>query len=176
MKKSNKILAVVLALVMMLTAVPMMTAGAAEEEKHEHVYVQQGEATKATCTEDGKATFKCECGDIVVRVVEEAPGHKPTTYESVNGNEHKTTCETCKEVVVSNHNWNDGKVTKEATCEVDGVKTFTCTNAGCDDEYTEAIPAIGHKMDDGTVVKAASCGKEGTRVYKCKKVRKRRYE
>ena len=33
MKKSNKILAVVLALVMILTAVPMMTAGAAEEEE-----------------------------------------------------------------------------------------------------------------------------------------------
>ena len=150
MKKSNKILAVVLALVMMLTAVPMMTAGAAEEEKHEHVYVQQGEATKATCTEDGKATFKCECGDIVVRVVEEAPGHKPTTYESVNGNEHKTTCETCKEVVVSNHNWNDGKVTKEATCSATGVKTYTCND--CKATMNETIAKIDHTIVNGTGV------------------------
>ena len=158
MKKSNKILAVLLALVMMLTAVPMMTAGAAETEPeapaHTHAYVQQGEATKATCTEDGKATFKCECGDTVVRVVEVAFGHTPTTYESVDSNTHKTTCDTCKEEVVSNHNWNDGEVTKEATCSATGVKTYTCED--CEAKMNETIAMVDHTIVNGTGVAEAT--------------------
>ncbi|MBR4513789.1 MAG: GBS Bsp-like repeat-containing protein [Lachnospiraceae bacterium] len=35
------------------------------------------------------------------------------------------------------------KVTKEATCTEEGVKTFTCT---CGDSYTEAIQAKGHTV------------------------------
>lgn len=148
MKKSNKILAVVLALVMMLTAVPMMTASAEETEApHTHEYVLQGEATKATCTEDGKATFKCECGDTVVRVVEVAPGHKATTYESVDSNTHKTTCETCKEVVVSNHNWDAGVVATEATCSATGVKKYTC--ADCKATMNETIAKKEHTIEMG---------------------------
>ena len=37
-------------------------------------------------------------------------------------------------------------MTTEATCTVDGVKTFTCTV--CDDSYTEAITAAGHTFDE----------------------------
>ena len=78
MKKSNKILAVVLALVMMLTAVPMMTAGAAEEEKHEHVYVQQDETVEPKCETKGYTVYKCndeECGDTKITYTD-ALGHE----------------------------------------------------------------------------------------------------
>lgn len=40
------------------------------------------------------------------------------------------------------HNYNDGVVTKEATCTGTGVKTYTCVDG--DHSYTEAIPALGH--------------------------------
>lgn len=149
MRKSNKIFAVLMALVMVLTAVPMMTAGAADEAEtsHTHAYELQGEATKATCTEDGIATFKCECGDTVVRVVEDAFGHTPTTYESVNSNTHKTTCDTCKEEVVSNHDWDAGKVTTEATCSATGVKTYTCSD--CKATMNETIAKKDHTIEMG---------------------------
>ena len=138
MKKSKKILALVMALVMIATAIPMMTASA--DAEHTHEYVLQEGATEATCTEDGKATFKCDCGDTVVRVVEAAFGHKPTTYESVDSNTHKTTCDTCKEVVVSNHDWDAGTVTTPATCSATGVKTYTCND--CNATMNETIAKI----------------------------------
>lgn len=40
------------------------------------------------------------------------------------------------------HKWNDGEVTKEATCEDVGEKTVTCTLCGYED--IEYIPATGH--------------------------------
>ncbi|MBR6825021.1 MAG: 5'-nucleotidase C-terminal domain-containing protein, partial [Oscillospiraceae bacterium] len=45
------------------------------------------------------------------------------------------------------HAWDEGKVTTEATCEADGVMTFTCTICGA--TKTEVIPAPGHNMVDG---------------------------
>ena len=36
-------------------------------------------------------------------------------------------------------------ITTEATCETDGLKTFTCE---CGDNYTEAITAIGHNYEE----------------------------
>lgn len=53
------------------------------------------------------------------------------------------------------------KVTAEATCEKEGVKTFSCL---CGDKYTEAIPATDHKYVAET--KKATHDKDGLfRVY-----------
>lgn len=43
-------------------------------------------------------------------------------------------------------------VTKAATCETDGVRTYTCS---CGNSYTQTIPAIGHNYVDGT---CTNCG------------------
>lgn len=43
-------------------------------------------------------------------------------------------------------------VTKAATCEADGVRTYVCA---CGHSYTESIPATGHKYVDGT---CTNCG------------------
>lgn len=56
------------------------------------------------------------------------------------------------------HTWNDGDVTKEATCEEDGVKTFTCTE--CGETKTEAIAATGH-TEETVEGKAATCTEAG---------------
>lgn len=45
------------------------------------------------------------------------------------------------------HKWNEGEVTKAATCTVAGLKTYTCTAEGCDTPVAtkaENIPALGH--------------------------------
>ncbi len=52
------------------------------------------------------------------------------------------------------HTWDEGKVTKEATCTEAGVKTYTCTKCGA--TKTETIAAKGHTYgEDG---KCTVCG------------------
>ena len=92
------------------------------------------------------------------------------------------------------HTWDNGKVTKAATCEDVGVKTYTCTD--CGETKTEDIAALGHDFaaeftsddtshwhecsrcgvhmgaeehtwDKGTVTKAAACTEKGSMTYKC---------
>ena len=45
------------------------------------------------------------------------------------------------------HKWDEGKVTKEATCTATGVMTYTCTL--CGETKTETIPMIAHNYVDG---------------------------
>ena len=70
------------------------------------------------------------------------------------GNENK--CE---------HNYGEGVVAVEATCEEGGVKLYTCSE--CNEEYTEIVPAIGHTNEAMEGV-AATCTDEGkTDGVKC---------
>ena len=57
------------------------------------------------------------------------------------------------------HTFDEGKVTTEATCTKEGVKTYTCTKCGV--SKTEAIPATGHKLGEAKNVKAATCTEAG---------------
>lgn len=54
------------------------------------------------------------------------------------------------------HAWDEGKVTKEATCTEAGEKVFTCQR--CGETKTEEIPALGHNFVDG--VCANGCGEK----------------
>ena len=63
------------------------------------------------------------------------------------------------------HNYGEGIVTVEATCEKDGVKLYSCNK--CDEEYTEIVPAFGHTNERMEGV-AATCMDEGkTDGVKC---------
>lgn len=83
------------------------------------------------------------------------------------------------------HNWGEGKVTTEATCTVDGVRTYTCSN--CGETKTETIAAAGHNYengactvcgaavecvehtwDEGVVTTEPGCWTFGVRTYTCK--------
>ena len=64
------------------------------------------------------------------------------------------------------HNWDEGKITKEATCEEDGVKTVTCKV--CNETKTEVIPATGHNWDEGKITKEATCEEDGIKTITCK--------
>ena len=61
------------------------------------------------------------------------------------------------------HTWDNGVVTKPATCTEKGVKTYTCS--GCGETRTEAIAETGHKYV-ATVIKP-TCTTSGKTVYKC---------
>ncbi len=149
MKKSNKILAVILALVMIITTVPMMTVFADDAgsdcAKNGHTYVQKGEPVEATCTEKGHTDYACvDCGDLKIAYTD-ALGHKPMGSYKFNENEHYKLCDVCGEKVTEEHNYEGAKVTAtvEPTCENEGEGKVKCT--ACGYEKTDVvIPAKGH--------------------------------
>ena len=64
------------------------------------------------------------------------------------------------------HSFDEGKVTKEATCTEKGEKTYTCA---CGETKTEEIEALGHDWDEGKVTKEATCTEKGEKTYTCKR-------
>ena len=63
------------------------------------------------------------------------------------------------------HKWNDGSITQQPTCTVDGVRTYTCQNDNSH-EKTEAIPAKGHDMKEQSPV-PATCTEGGYTPLYC---------
>ena len=114
----------------------------------------------ATCTEAGNVEYyTCsvckkifsdargtkEITDVTVKPL----GHNYGAWTELNENEHQRVCANdASHVETAAHTWNKGKVTTKATCETDGVKTYTCTV--CKAKKTEVIPATGHAYGDWT--------------------------
>lgn len=71
-----------------------------------------------------------------------------------------------KDAEHTEHTWDNGVVTKEATCTEDGVKTYTC--AICGVTKTEAIPATDHSYGTEWIVdKEATCTEAGSKHHEC---------
>ena len=67
-------------------------------------------------------------------------------------------CSGCEYMIVSDHVWDEGKVTTSTTCTAAGVKTFTCTL--CGETKTEALGSSGHSLVKDAAV-AATCTTDG---------------
>lgn len=67
--------------------------------------------------------------------------------------------------IIITHAWNKGKVTKEASCEEDGVFTYTCE--ACKGTRTEAIPALGHETQEVKAVDPDCLTDGNIRHYCC---------
>lgn len=128
--------------------------------------------TPATCDEDGVKTFTCTRCHITKTESVSAFGHTEVIDKAVpatcteKGLTEGSHCSVCNKVLIPQteipalgHNWDDGEITTPATCETDGVKTFTC--ARCNDTKTESIAATGHQKIDVPEV-PATCTKDGT--------------
>ncbi len=151
MKKSNKILAVLLALVMIITSVPMLTAMADavgdvwDCAKKGHSYVQVGDTVKPTCDAEGSTTYICRyCADEKIAYTD-ALGHEFVgNYEKTEDN-HTKLCAECRKDIPEAHDFKDAKVTvtKEPTCSEKGVGKAKCNVCGY--EKTDVVvPAKGH--------------------------------
>ena len=68
------------------------------------------------------------------------------------------------------HTWDAGTITRAATCESSGVKTYVCTDCGT--TYTEEIPAFGHDYGEEVTV-LATAEKNGERYHICKNCNKK---
>ena len=115
-----------------------------------------------TCTKPGhEAGTKCSACDKILSGMTEIPatGHTEAIDAAVEptctapGKTEGKHCSVCNEVLVAQdvvpakgHSWDDGRITTAATCESDGVKTYTCTV--CNETRTEAISATGHTSVD----------------------------
>lgn len=103
--------------------------------KHASTHVE--DVTASGCVTEGKQNIVCDsCGAVVDTKTIPAAGHK----------------------------WNEGTVTKEATCTEAGEKTYTCDV--CGKTKTEAIPATGHK-GEWVVVKEATETETGLKKLVC---------
>ena len=63
------------------------------------------------------------------------------------------------------HTYDAGKVTKEATCTATGEMTYTCTV--CGSTKVETIPMAAHTYGDAVVTKEATCTATGEQSFTC---------
>ena len=106
----------------------------------------------ATCTAAGVKTYTCSrCSHSYTESIA-ALGHSWTAASCTAAK----TCSRCKltEGSALGHSYTS-KVTKEETCTVAGVKTYTCSR--CSHSYTESIAAAGHKWTAATCTAAKTC-------------------
>lgn len=65
----------------------------------------------------------------------------------------------------------ESAVTTEPNCTDPGVRTYTCTDEGCDETYTEEIPALGHDFTDVTPVFDAETHTHSYSCTRCEEVK-----
>ena len=80
---------------------------------------------------------------LAVAVLFVGCGNTDTT-DNAQGTEAQQTQEEQKQEETHTHAYTEA-ITTEATCEADGLKTFTCE---CGDSYTEVITATGHNYEE----------------------------
>ncbi len=103
---------------------------------HSHQYIEK--IVDPTCTEEGKISLECSCGKIKKEEIIEK----------------------------TNHSFDEGTITKEATCEEEGIKIFICTK--CNYSKGQKLEKVDHQ---GVYIPAVSptCLKTGTNAgYQCK--------
>ena len=107
------------------------------DSNHKHKYGDWTVVTPATCEGKGQQERVCACGD------------KQT-----------------KDIDPVGHTWNNGEITKQATCSVPGEKTFKCKREGCTATKVEPILA---EHDLQPVTHAQGEGEVAETVKKCSK-------
>lgn len=143
--------------------------------QHTHTYKKI--VTNPTCDKDGFTTYSCDCGTKYTDDTILATGHKYGEWKEIKaatetavGKESRK-CKNCNKTEERNipkiikghtHQYNSS-VTKAATCESDGVKTFTCS---CGASYTETIGKTAHNYSK-TVIKP-TCTTPGYTKNTCK--------
>lgn len=161
------------------TAIDGMTLYAKWNDTHEHVWGEGAITTKPTCTTPGVKTYTCSVCQKTKTEEIPATGHQHTEVRNVKeatckeeGYTGDTYCTDCGEKLSSGeptakkaHDWDEGKVTTEATCKNTGVKTYTCNN--CSETKTEVIPMTDHIWDNGKVTTKPSCITPGAKTYTC---------
>ena len=145
---------------------------------HDHNWGSGVVTKEANCKEKGVRTYTCtvcnetKTEDIPMTAhVTELRNKKDASCkeEGYTGDE---VCKNCNQVIKAGetiakteHSWNEGTVTKEASCTEKGSKTVTCTV--CNETQTVEIPMLPHSWGPWEITVKAEDGKEGTRTHTC---------
>ena len=92
-------------------------------------------AAFGTYTISGTPSLNIDCG-ISGTSVTVACKHSFANSKKVDDSNHESTCTICAEKKKDAHTWNDGTVTKAATCKDTGSKTVKCTACGAEKAVT----------------------------------------
>ena len=154
------------------------TKGIFEEQKQTNIQTKDAlghdtvhhEAKAATCTAIGwNAYDTCSRCDYSTYKELSALGHDFVngSYEHDNDS-HWKKCSRCDATDTKDfHDWDSGKVTKEATCTTAGNKLYTCPTCGATKD--ETISAKGHDLVSHNA-QAATCTAIGWEAYEtCKR-------
>ena len=120
------------------------------KDTHIHAFEEWMTTKKASCTEDGTAVRYCSCGEMQTQNIA-AYGHTEVIDAAIaatcteEGKTEGKHCSICNVALIEQiavqplgHQYNNGEITKKATCIQNGVKKFTCTVTTCGHSYTEA--------------------------------------
>ena len=118
-------------------------------DKSEHDWTET-DRVEATETANGKVTYECSVCKATKEEILYYDGHVAATEWSSDKTHHWHACtahENCAEQMdKAEHDWDDGEVTKAATCAQKGEKTFTCETCGA--TKTEEIPQLAHDFSE----------------------------
>ena len=99
-------------------------------------------AKEPTCTDNGSKVYVCTVCGLEKTSVVLALGHDYSAGFTPNGNVHSSTCSRCDKTVHQAHEWSEGQITKQPSCEENGIETYTCTI--CNGEKYVSIASLGH--------------------------------
>ncbi len=163
-------------------------------EEKSHSWDNGKVTTPATCKDEGVKNYTCSvCSGTKTETIAKT-AHTYGTWAKADDTNHARSCSACSEKETAAHSWDQGTVTKPATCKEEGIKTFTCSV--CKATKNEKIPTDqGHKygawtkVDDNThkhtctvcekaetashtwnngmVTTPATCKEEGVKTYTC---------
>lgn len=135
-------------------------------KKEAHTWDKGTVLKQANCKEGGQVKYTCTtCSATKTENTEKTTDHKYGNWTKVSDTQHKHTCSVCSKEETVNHSWNNGTVTKKATCKEAGEKKFTCT--GCSVTKTEEIPILTtHTYDHACDTDCNVCGLTRTTTHK----------
>ena len=161
-----------------------------EVKEKDHLMGEWYPVTDATCTENGTEKRDCTrdgCDYYETRSTATDPANHTaddkftvvTKADCFTDGEKAIFCTECNEKLQSEaiekraHVFDEGKITKEATCVEQGEITYTCTNTeneeyfSCDHSYTEKTAKAQHNMGQWFVTVSPTCSSEGLEKREC---------
>lgn len=93
-------------------------------------------------------------------------GEYISVYYSSSSQSRIYVCRATKTLEVEHtHTWDEGKITKEATCTKKGTKTFTCTV--CGKTRNQEVSVVAHKFTTWKTTTAATALVSAKQTHKC---------
>ena len=136
---------------------------------------------EATCVSGEETIYQCSgCQAEKSSITKEPLGHEFSTQWTVD---REATCtqtgeksrhcmrEDCDErtepteIPMTDHSWDSGKITRAATCDLSGIRTYTCTV--CGKTKTETIAPLGHEYGGWVTKTPATVLKTGIQIRTC---------